>query len=419
MSVPPEPSFDEFFHAQQADRRSSSANSTGSFHQHLNAVNAQPNNNNNPFITDHVYEEPGQLHRRGSNASMRSMRERTESSASVTGRMQGIHVGGSPVPGHPNHQRAGSQTGRLMAEHAQRQDSFPFDPENSSTLIATAPKGGPKQSPPAHANGQYQSIGDIMFSRRDNQPSPLPQQQYAPPQPQQQYEQWAQYPPQGLPGQYDPGSAGLEIPHSGGSDSFMYQQNSPFSVSDMGNTPQSGWEQEFINSNGAANPDPTQWNGENMLMSDQEQFNELERMFVSCHWFYSDTDQQYLECLFALGNPVRPTHGSSAKLHTRFKLRSSCWLSERLWIREPFRAASSYSFSSTKLSFCCFRLAVPKQSAITACSHHPGSAIERITRTPAHQHNESKQPSSTRDHAQRLGHFERCWGTLASCKSCS
>lgn len=212
---------------------------------------------------------------------MRSMRERTESSASVTGRMQGIHVGGSPAPGLPHHQRSGSQTGRLMAEHAQRQDSFPFDPESSSTLIATAPKGGPKQSPPAHPNGQYQSIGDIMFPR-DNQPSPLPPPQYtAPPQQQQQqqqYEQWAQYPPQGLPGQFDPGSAGFEIPHSGGSDSFIFQQNSPFSIPDMGNTPQSGWEQDFINSNGGTNPDPMQWNGENMLMSDQEQLNELERI---------------------------------------------------------------------------------------------------------------------------------------------
>ena len=117
MSVPsPSPfdnSFDTFYRAQQVQRQSSAASQTSQqSNGHRTSQSFGPNwqgQGERPMM-----DEPHSLSRRGSNTSLAS---------------------------HHSRERSTSLVGQTPGSGEWRQESLPFDPESSSTLIATAQQG--------------------------------------------------------------------------------------------------------------------------------------------------------------------------------------------------------------------------------------------------------------------------------------
>ncbi|EIW70661.1 hypothetical protein TREMEDRAFT_61169 [Tremella mesenterica DSM 1558] len=294
MAVPSEPTFAQFY-AQQENGftgRHSSEDSSASLLQYAVAPGR-------PIAPGEQgsFEEPGAIPRRGSNASLQSLhqqyhesrRQRAGSSASVTDLVRGINVN-DPLgeaqgqnqagPAYQNHRpNGGVPNTRLNLLDPTRQESLPFDPTSDSTLIATAPKGGPKQSPPIRVNGSgqaYQPIGDIMFRREDQQQEQQPQQlqtPFTPPLQQGQYGQWAQFQQQFQePYDHDIQEGvphGYQMFDSGPSDDYMYSQAS--SYPNQPPSPSEVWDQGYSGENQGDQGDVL----ENILMQEEDELNRI------------------------------------------------------------------------------------------------------------------------------------------------
>ncbi|ORX36669.1 hypothetical protein BD324DRAFT_459889 [Kockovaella imperatae] len=143
MSIPsPSPfddTFDTFYNAQQAQRQSSLASQSSNF-----SIEQRLHDNGD------LVEEPHSLSRRGSNASL-TEHGRPRSSSQTGNQQQQQHH-------HHHHHPPGAGLGT----EPWRQESWPYDPTSSSTLIATAPHHGPGPNAPnmyasSSSNPQYPS----------------------------------------------------------------------------------------------------------------------------------------------------------------------------------------------------------------------------------------------------------------------
>ncbi|WWC61829.1 uncharacterized protein I303_104414 [Kwoniella dejecticola CBS 10117] len=270
------PSFDAIFSSQQPPRRSSTSSSFNAYAFQTQPQYPQADQQQiAPGMNGGFVEEPQQLNRRSSNASMNggNQRERGSSTASVSDMMnRSFNLDG----------------GRRQS--SLRKESLPFNPESDSTLIATAPRQGNGISPPSQG---YTSppIGDIMFGgagQRAQQHQPQQhmqlQQQYQQEQEQiqqqQQNQQWGQPAIGGIlqqqqqqpPSQYPylqqqqhqqhspfaspmptPSTAGLEYMTPGSANSLseqtIYDQYSPYTNPALTpNNPNNSnaWGQDFV-----------------------------------------------------------------------------------------------------------------------------------------------------------------------------
>ncbi|WVW83867.1 hypothetical protein I302_105889 [Kwoniella bestiolae CBS 10118] len=277
MSDQAEPSFDAIFSSQQPPRRSSTSSSFNAYafhnpypHVDQHQMNPPPlglgqGNGGNQFV-----DEPQQLHRKSSNASISSRpsngRDRAGSSTSVSDMM----MKGFNLDGHGNGRRQSSL----------RKESMPFNPEADSTIIATAPRQGNNISPNHGQNLTSPPIGDIMFGgtgqRLENQQH---QQQYQHNQQQQPWtgdnlipgggilQQQQQQPPLPYPymqnaqqSQHSPFTSPMPTPSSVGldymtpgsanslNDSTIYDQLSPYTNPALtpNNQNNMGWGQDFV-----------------------------------------------------------------------------------------------------------------------------------------------------------------------------
>lgn len=142
MSPSSPPSFDAFFNHQQHGRQSS-GNSMDDPYNHIQTpfTTRQQRSNDGP-LTD----EPPSLSRHDSSTSLRDLYGGRADS--IVDRARGMHTNarmGGPI----------------------KQDSLPFDPESSSTLIATAPDPY-RRSSGQQENMQYYSDGTAMFEPTSN-----------------------------------------------------------------------------------------------------------------------------------------------------------------------------------------------------------------------------------------------------------
>ena len=140
MSVPsPAPfddSFDTFYNTQQAQRQSSSASQNS---QHSNGHRNSQSFSQSWQGDRPMMEEPHTLSRKGSNASLAS---------------------------HHSRARSTSGAGQMPGSGEWRQESLPFDPELSSTLIATAQQDqhhlhGMQSMAGMHGLGNHEMIQQI------------------------------------------------------------------------------------------------------------------------------------------------------------------------------------------------------------------------------------------------------------------
>jgi hypothetical protein len=256
------PSFDAFF--QQQRRMSSGSSSFG------NPSNAYAHT---PFQGDiPLTSEPSTLHRRGSNASLRSNdgRGRTLSTASSSDPLRAHGFGG-------------------VGSGSSRQDSFPYD---QSTLISTAPKGQGRiqnphplgqshiHDPMANAYGQQSQPQQYVANGFDNRQQWMGADQDNLP-------QWATMPAQPSPfsSHSTPGSGGLDVPGTAsGSETYVYDQASPYSNSATTPGQSSNWESEFLSQNAGDLGGQGGWGGEmqgggtGLTKEEQESLNVLEEM---------------------------------------------------------------------------------------------------------------------------------------------
>lgn len=240
MSGTSPPSFDQFFNAQASDRQSSTSSST----LDPTFLNQQAGVQQHPYT-----DEPSQLHRRAS--------------------QQSLHT-------HQTYSHHNSGDSSLSAGYSNfgqtRQESFPFDPLSSSTLIATAPLGAPthQQHPePAHRGG---NIGEIMFSAQP-QPFASEQQRYSP------------HLQQSYPEQQPPA---WDQPHMSNQESYMYGQSTPNDMSAYTPAQQQqsdDWGRDFLSNAGtpaafAGSYTPDEQNAaDHLSQGEQDQFvEELERI---------------------------------------------------------------------------------------------------------------------------------------------
>ena len=269
MSAPSPPSFDTFFNDQR--RRQHSGNSI-SDHFHGEIPPSFPSMYSSQSSSDRPFtDEPPSLSRHGSNVSLPNYGK------GRAGSLAGSHmndVGGGPI----------------------KQESIDFDPESSSTLIATAarlPNGMPLDQTGA---GYGPPFHDAMFA-------PSPQHAYNPYEPTQQRgsQPWTvdrndsfQHYPGTSPYYADHSSSypGFEYPSSGmgqgapgrtgygadgtGQDGFReewlaFDRSSPYPSSAFThNRPNDGsWSHDFLGENN---------NMENMLPVNEQELNELERV---------------------------------------------------------------------------------------------------------------------------------------------
>ncbi|ORY34038.1 hypothetical protein BCR39DRAFT_233998 [Naematelia encephala] len=274
MTASTPPSFDQLFRNQQAQRRSSSSNS---FQPFDTANTGYDGTYAGPLATDSpMTEEPQAIHRKGSNASLR---------AGERGR-----AGSSADP---------AQAGMLSQDDL-RKYTIPFDPESSSTIIATAPRGAPKTPSPGMPSGT--PIGEIMFAQSPHPPtaySPAPPQTVFSPLPQQQQQQ--QFQPQAwnpsdeqmmqyadlsqIPNDYQ---TALNIPHTASSahtSLYNHPSSSPYpSTGSMTPGVSAGWSGEFLDqqpSQGEYTGMEEQggWHTGNNDEGFEQHINELERIY--------------------------------------------------------------------------------------------------------------------------------------------
>ena len=283
MSIPGPPSFDDFFN-KQAHSRSSTGEQAAQPPPILQQQHPSNPSFSQPLGTDlPVMEEPRSLSRRGSSASLHGRR------ANSSDRMRG-----------------------MSGDEGFRKESLPFDPESSSTLIATATHAhGNGQSPQLNRQGRGQSIGDIMF------PSTSPRYAYTPQPDQQQHPmnahtqnwnmggqaqaQYASTPGQSYmnrPSPFDLSTgtpqtdSAFENPGTGssGADAFVMDQQSPYPSATYGHAQQQSgdWGSGFLGHENAHTPGASgQGFGWNQAENDgamggmlgiDDQLNELERM---------------------------------------------------------------------------------------------------------------------------------------------
>ena len=244
MSIPGPPSFDDFFNNQQAQRQRSTDVQYDNKQSFPYASRLQPDQ---PLM-----EEPKSLSRRESNGSLADHRRAGSASSVSDSRLKAV--------------RGGSGSSDQL-----RQDSFPFDPEQSSTLISTA----------ARVHETRRNPGDIMFG--GTAPSP----QYQPAEQSQQY----QYSPAPVQSPFNPQqwTTGAQYGASGGysgsspysvntpqtdntAEAYLVQQQSPYpSTTYQNGTPAGNWGSDFVNQENGAGPESFGWTGEESLA-------ELERM---------------------------------------------------------------------------------------------------------------------------------------------
>ncbi|WVQ67718.1 uncharacterized protein L199_005922 [Kwoniella botswanensis] len=185
MTDQAEPSFDAIFSSQQPPRRSSTSSSFNAYAFHNPYPSADQHQMNPPPLGHtggQFVDEPQQLNRKSSNASISSRPgNRDGASSSTSGSdmmMKGFNL---------------DANGNGRRQSSLRKESLPFNPEADSTIIATAPRQGNNISP-NHQNLTSPPIGDIMFGgsgqRLDNQHQQQPLQQQV----QQQYQQHQQAP---------------------------------------------------------------------------------------------------------------------------------------------------------------------------------------------------------------------------------
>ncbi|OCF42914.1 hypothetical protein I317_03265 [Kwoniella heveanensis CBS 569] len=305
------PSFDAIFSSQEPPRRSSSNSSSfNAYSYNPSTYTAGTDGNGNMMTVTQdgrpLVEEPQNIHKKGSNASLRAgagigeqpqqhqhggqqhqhqhqHQQQPHNRASSSGSSRSFHLGagGNPIP----HRRQSSL----------RQESLPFNPEADSTLIATAPRQGQGNNSHPGAGFTSPAIGDIMFGsqqRTDGGTFAQQQHQQAPQHllqhqqqqlqhlQQQQQQQQPQWTPQriedGIPHQLQqqqqqqyhnlqnqpqyspfhspvptPSSAGLDYTTPGTANSMaessIYDQFSPFSNPAFTPGPQNtgGWGQDF------------------------------------------------------------------------------------------------------------------------------------------------------------------------------
>lgn len=212
-------------------------------------------------------EEPQSLSRRESNGSMANHRRAGSVSSITNSRLKAVRGG------------SGSSTDQL------RQDSFPFDPEQSSTIISTA----------ARVQEPIRNTGEIIFGG----PSSSPQYQQVEQPQQYQYNASAAQPPynpqQWTGGdQYNAGnvfdqntSFSINTPQTDATgETYLVDQPSPF-PSNTYQGPQQAvtWGNDFVNQeNGNGNgTDAYGWNGEtgnnvDGMFHGEDPLVELERM---------------------------------------------------------------------------------------------------------------------------------------------
>ena len=263
MSIPAPPSFETFFNNQQPPRQQSSdstydPNPKGHYNGNRLGPGDQPMN-----------EEPRSISRQDSSSSLNR---------------------------HQVHRRDGSNSSSSIkirtvkkSSGELRQDSIPFDPVSSSTLISTAADS-------------KNNIGETMFPGQGRQPphSSYQQQQRQQQQPQHHYIPYAPSPgQQSYPGQWEgsaeqPGSAYWNGVYSTdpspfsmsstpqtdngttGSEPYLMDQQSPFTGASFNGHQNGNWGNEFLNQD--SGNDQYAWGVENAALAVEENLAELERM---------------------------------------------------------------------------------------------------------------------------------------------
>ena len=213
-------------------------------------------------------DEPHSLSRHDSNASLASKgRERSSSTFSNV--------------------RSSSTAGSEW-----RKESLPFDPESSSTLIATAQQHGQHGGTPLNQVAFANSMGNLMYGGgtpgQQNVYTPADQQQYNP--------GWNNAGPSNTNQQYNAYSGMQNQAFSPYSNQSVTSPPIPTGTSDgfdlnQQNFQQGGWGNEFMQ-NGDGQGGDMAWNqqgdGNNMdTMLNDDQMQELERMWVMLS-FHSD-----------------------------------------------------------------------------------------------------------------------------------
>ena len=256
MSIPGPPSFDDFFNNQQAQRQRSSDVQYDNKQSFPYPSRLQPDQ---PLM-----EEPKSLSRRESNGSLAGHRRAGSGSSIADSRLKAVRGGST------------SSNDQL------RQDSFPFDPEQSSTIISTATR---VQEP-------RRNIGEIMFG--GHAPSPQYQQaegnqqyQYNPATAQQPYrpQQWTgndHYNAANVYGSNSPFSVSTPQADST-AENYLVDHQSPFPSALYQGTAQTGaWGNDFVNQENANGTDSFGWNGETrdnaVMYTSEDPLVELERM---------------------------------------------------------------------------------------------------------------------------------------------
>lgn len=292
MSAPSPPSFDHFFSDQQQNQqydrqlsrdRQSSSNSTANYP--YTQIQTPFSNPYAQHLSDDapLTDEPPSLSRHGSNASLAEYgRGRAESLAD---RIRGVNMND-------------------ISGGATKQDSLPFDPVSSSTLIATAPRSSHRVSPGPQGDTNGAPIGETMFaphaqydynSKGNGQRFDHQQWSYGGDNSFQQYSSTSQMGDTSPFPTYEGQSAGIGFQGSGrtssGNDSFLY--DSTTASSNQQN--HGSWSHDFLGESNnmvdysggqGGGMQETGWSGgngmegmENLLSTeDEEQLNELARM---------------------------------------------------------------------------------------------------------------------------------------------